>query len=108
MARWVSKSVPMPVPGTGLYVHASGRAANNMVAEVALKLGGVDGMHAWAKENLGDFYTKLFPKLMLKELNVSTQESIEDKLALLDEQDRASGRLIDAEPVPAEHSFART
>ena len=44
-----------------------GKAAKDMIAEVAEGLGGADGMLAWAKEDKANekaFWTQVYPKLI--------------------------------------------
>ena len=50
-------------------------------------LGGTQGLVDWAQrsaQNESDFYTKLFPKVIEKSVEINDQRSIEDVLAVID------------------------
>lgn len=81
-------SVPDASRGDGVIMHAAGKYARAAVLGVFHQLGGEDGMAAWARENETDFYTKLFPKIITKEVeDVQAADSLEKLLSRLDDED---------------------
>lgn len=89
-------AVPFGDADGAVIVHA-GRYARECVLVAFEMIGGVERMAAWASENPGEFYTKLFPKVITREVEVSTTEGVEDLLAKLD---RAERRAMTAEGHP--------
>jgi hypothetical protein len=79
-----------------LYQHV-GRYAGRMVLTAFDMIGGVDRLAAWAEKNPGEFFTKVFPKVIAKPHEVGVSEGVENLLERLDEADRADrARPIDA------------
>ena len=70
-------------------VHA-GRYARNCVLVAFEMIGGVDRLADWAHRNPTDFFTKVYPKVITKELKLQTSEGVEDLLARLDRAERES------------------
>ena len=52
-------------------------------------IGGVDRLAAWAEKNPGDFFTKVFPKVIAKPVEHNVSEGVEDLLARLDAGENA-------------------
>jgi len=48
-------------------------------------LGGVDSFAVWAEKNKSDFYTKIYPKLLDKSVEITDLRTIEDVISDLDE-----------------------
>lgn len=71
-----------------------GRYARENVMVAFEMIGGVDAFAAWAEKNKSEFYTKLFPKVIGKEIEIKAHDSVEAMLEKLDD-----ARTIDAEPV---------
>ena len=65
-------------------------------------IGGVEAMAAWAEENRGEFYTKLFPKVITREVEVNASEGIEDLLRHLDNPHFTRREAAGEEPREAE------
>jgi hypothetical protein len=63
----------------------SAQAKDNIV-EVFVKLGGVPAMVTWAKKNKDTFYTKLYARLIPKDLSVSADAGLEELLTKLAER----------------------
>lgn len=59
-------------------------------------IGGVEAMASWAEKNRGEFYTKLFPKVITREVEHHASGGVEDLLARLDAVDRGER---DGDPV---------
>lgn len=80
----------------GAVIPHAGRYARECVLVAFEMIGGVEAMADWAQKNKTDFYTKLFPKVITKEVEVGTTEGVEDLLARLDAVD---GRRAVAEEI---------
>lgn len=75
-----------------------GKSANLDVAIVHQELGGAEGLLQWTlkdPENMRDFYTKLFPKIMQKNIEHSATEGVEAILKQVAE--RQAGQIIDVD-----------
>lgn len=61
-------------------------------------------MADWASKNPDQFYTKLFPKVITREVEVTASEGIEDLLARLDSSSHSGAELEyqEAELLPDE------
>jgi hypothetical protein len=68
----------------GAVIPHAGRYARECVLLAFEMIGGVERMAAWAAENPGDFYTKLYTKVITREVEVTASEGIEDLLTRLD------------------------
>ena len=80
---------PMSAPiafgdADGAVVAHAGRYARECVLTAFEMIGGVDRMADWADKNPDQFFTKLFPKVITKEVEVTASAGIEDLLAQLD------------------------
>lgn len=110
MAGRTRRAVPMVDANRDLMVNV-GKSSRNTVMVVFEMIGGADAMAAWAEKNKGDFYTKLFPKIIGKEVEHVASDSVEKMLEKLDAQEKAEElRLVeelkdveDAEIVEDEH-----
>jgi len=72
-----------------LYQHA-GRYAGQMVLIAFDMVGGVDRLADWADKNPGEFFTKVFPKVIAKPVEHTVSEGVEALLEKLDASDRAT------------------
>lgn len=71
----------------GAVMTHAGKYAKHAVLTAFDMLGGVSGLATWANQtaaNKADFYTKLFPKVIEKSVEINDQRSIEDVLAAID------------------------
>lgn len=71
-------------PDDGALIQNAGRYARESVLIAFEQIGGVDRMAAWADENPGEFFTKLFPKTITKEVEHGASQSLEDMIESLD------------------------
>lgn len=82
---------PLTLPDTDadgqLYRHV-GRYAGQMVVTACEMIGGVDRLAAWADANPGDFFTKVFPKVIAKPVEHNVSEGVEALLEKLDADDK--------------------
>jgi hypothetical protein len=72
----------------GAVIPHVGRYAREVVLLAFEMIGGVDRMADWASKNPGEFYTRLFTKVITREVEVNASESVEDLLLMLE---RAKG-----------------
>ena len=70
--------------GEGAVIAHAGRYARESVLVAFEMIGGVDRMADWADKNPGEFYTRLFTKVITREVELNAGKGIEDLLALLD------------------------
>lgn len=68
----------------GAVIAHAGRYARECVLVAFEMIGGVERMADWAAKNPGEFYTKLFTKVITREVEVHASEGIEDLLLRLD------------------------
>lgn len=84
-----------------------GRRARQSVMAVYELLGGDEGMKTWAQANKTDFYTKLFGKMISKEVELKADDSVEELLDRLDSMRNGGGaieaHIVDTQswPVPS-------
>lgn len=64
-----------------------GKYARDNVLIAFEMIGGTDALAAWARDNPGEFYTKLYTKIITKEVEINDKSSIEDLLSRLDSED---------------------
>jgi hypothetical protein len=74
----------------GAVMPHAGRYARECVLVAFEMIGGVERMADWADKNPTEFYTKLFPKVVTKEVELNASEGIEDLLLRLDGAARKS------------------
>lgn len=77
----------------------AGRYSRGAVAMAFEMIGGVESFAEWAEENKGDFYTKMFTKLIGRETEVKQSDDVE---SLLDALDGEATDITDAEIVEVE------
>lgn len=98
------KRSPYQSPGFGAadgsVIPHAGRYAREAVLLAFEMIGGVERMADWASKNPGEFYTRLYTKVITREVEVGASEGIEDLLLRLDRAER--GELITATPEDAE------
>lgn len=76
----------------GAVIAHAGRYARECVLLAFEMIGGVERMADWASKNPGEFFTKVFPKVITKEVEVTASEGIEDLLLRLDGGERIAAR----------------
>lgn len=96
-------------PSTGEVVRVyDGKLARNLIfaAQMQLEAEG-NGLHAWinqSKQNMSDYYTKIFTKTIVKQVEVDDRRTVVDLLNALDTEDEAR-RVMANDPKPIEASF---
>lgn len=83
----------------GAVLPHAGRYARECVLVAFEMIGGVERMADWAGRNPGEFYTKLYPKVITREVEVHAPEGVEDLLLKLDRAERAAsgGPVVEAD-----------
>ena len=77
-----------------------GRFSRQAIIVAFEMIGGVEAFSEWADENRGDFYTKLFTKVVGKEIEIGVTEDVESLLDMLD-----NGVLENADIVEADYQM---
>lgn len=81
--RQSSPSSP-EVFGGEIYQHV-GRFARGAIVYAFQRIGGADALATWAKDNQTDFYTKLFPRVVTREVEVhGAQRSVDELMGAID------------------------
>jgi len=83
------KYVPVASDGMGSIIPHVGRYAREAVVTAFEMIGGVDSLADWAGKNPGEFYTKLFPKVIAREVEVGASGGVEELLRRLDAGEHA-------------------
>lgn len=60
--------------------------AKDNILDVFLRIGGVPEMAKWARKNRGDFYTKIYARLIPKDVALGASAGLEDLLQQLAEK----------------------
>lgn len=72
----------------GAVILHAGRYARECVLVAFEMIGGVERMASWAAANPTEFYTRLYAKVITREVEVSASEGVEDLLLRLDRAER--------------------
>lgn len=91
----------LPMISAEQYQHV-GRFAGALVLSCFEQIGGLPRMAAWADGNPTDFYTKLFPKMILRsqQVDVAGTLTIDDAITRLERMDDPiDARFEEVEPV---------
>lgn len=102
----MTKPIPLPSPAAGfgvvpfgdadgMVIQHAGRYARECVLTAFEMIGGVQRLADWAGKNPDLFYTRLYSKVITREVEVSANGGIEDLLARVDAED-ASGAVVDS------------
>jgi hypothetical protein len=68
----------------GAVIHHVGRHAREAVITAFHMIGGVPRLADWADKNPGEFFTKLMPKIISKEVEVTAGGGIDELIRQLD------------------------
>jgi len=85
----------LSVNDDGAVMRNMGRRSQALVALVFEDIGGREAFADWAVKNPGDFYTKMFVKLMPRHIEVEEKKSVED---YLEEIDGGAAQILDDDP----------
>lgn len=93
--RMTVETLPYAAPDGQFMARVGRKYLKEAGVAVFHMIGGVDAFAAWANENKGEFYTKLYPKLIDRTVEVVDLRSIEDVINDLDEE--SSDLVIDVD-----------
>jgi hypothetical protein len=88
----------MPVAFDGEIYKNVGKYARGAVLYAFEQNGGADGLAAWAKDNTDDFYTKLFPKIIARESEVTHHKTVDQLMDVIDGEYEVDGDFDDVSP----------
>lgn len=99
-------TLPSSVQAGSIYENV-GRYARGMVLYAFERIGGAEGLSDWARDNKDDFYTKLFPKIITKEVDVVERRGVDELMDVLDAEYEVVGEegAGGCSPVPAAAPF---
>lgn len=96
----VSNPAPnVPVSFEGEIYKAVGKHARSAVLFAFEQMGGAQGLAKWGKENEDEFYTKLFPKIIARESEVTHHKTVDQLMDVIDGEYVIDGDIEDAEEV---------
>jgi hypothetical protein len=61
-----------------------GRHSRELTLTAFYMMGGIERFADWANSNPTEFYTKLFPKIITREIEVTASQGIEDLIKKMD------------------------
>lgn len=96
------KRPSLPQAGGGSIYENAGKYARGAVLYAFENIGGADALADWARENPDDFYTKLFPKIITKEVDVQDNRGVDELLTVLDGDYEVVGGADDLAGEPTE------
>ena len=74
----------LPTAFEGEIFQNVGKYARGAVLYAFEKVGGADGLSDWAESNKDEFYTKLFPKIITRESEVTHHKTVDQLMDVLD------------------------
>jgi hypothetical protein len=102
MSHPLAKKPPSPsVPQTfnGEIYQAVGRYARSAVLFAFEDIGGPAALSFWAERNKDDFYTKLFPKIIARESEVTHHKTVDQLMDVIDGEFEVEGEFDESEEV---------
>jgi hypothetical protein len=76
-----------------------GKYARGAVLYAFERQGGADGLAAWAADNEDEFYTKLFPKIIARESEVTHHKTVDQLMDVIDADYEVDGEFDEVSPV---------
>lgn len=94
----VAKSAPsVPAAFDGEIFSNVGKYARGAVLYAFEQVGGPDGLATWAEDNKDDFYTKLFPKIIARESEVTHHKTVDQLMDIIDGDYEIDGVIDDGD-----------
>lgn len=93
--RREAAELPYAAPDGEFFVRVGRKYLKNAGVAVFHMIGGVERMARWADKNEGEYFTKIYPKLIDKSVEINDMRSIEDVIDELD--DEAAPAVIDVD-----------
>lgn len=79
------EELPYAAPNGEFFASVGRKYLKNAGLAVFHMIGGVEAFAEWANRNKDDYYTKIYPKLIDKTVEVHDMRTIEDVISELDE-----------------------
>jgi hypothetical protein len=96
----------MPVAFDGEIYKSVGKYARSAVLFAFEKVGGAEGLSKWALDNPDEFYTKLFPKIIARESEVTHHKTVDQLMDVIDGEYVVDGDFDDVSPSDTAMSVA--
>lgn len=84
--RRAADELPYAAPDGEFFAKVGRKYLKNAGIAVFHMIGGVERMAKWADANEGDYYTKIWPKLLEKQVEITDMRTIEDVVGELDNE----------------------
>ena len=78
------KAPQIPVSFDGEIYKSVGKYARSAVLYAFEQMGGANGLAQWGEENKDEFYTKLFPKIIARESEVTHHKTVDQLMDVID------------------------
>ena len=78
--------LPYAAPDGEFFASVGRKYLKNAGLAVFHMIGGVEAMAKWANANKSDYYTKIYPKLLEKQVEITDNRTIEDVVNDLDNE----------------------
>ena len=96
------KKPNLPQTFNGEIYQNVGKYARGAVLFAFEKIGGPEALSKWAEDNQDDFYTKLFPKIIARESEVTHHKTVDQLMDVIDGEYEVEGEDVeDAELLPS-------
>lgn len=88
----------LPDAFNGEIYKSVGKYARSAVLYAFEEMGGPDGLTAWGIANPDEFYTKLFPKIIARESEVTHHKTVDQLMDIIDGEYEIEGDFDDVQP----------
>lgn len=88
----------MPAAFDGEIFNNVGKYARSAVLFAFEQMGGAEGLAKWGKANEDDFYTKLFPKIIARESEVTHHRTVDQLMDVIDGDYTVEGEFDEVNP----------
>lgn len=82
--RQAAAQLPYAAPDGTFFQNIGRKYLKDAGIAVFHMIGGVERMAEWANKNEGDYYTKIYPKLLEKQVEITDMRTVEDVIDDLD------------------------
>lgn len=96
-------------PNSGAVIAFSSKYSRDIALMAVAQMGGADGLVEWAQlsaANEADFWTKIFPKTITKEVVIDDRRTVVDLLRELDAEDAVFTMVQEPRPAVSPTDFA--
>jgi hypothetical protein len=88
----------LPDAFNGEIYKSVGKYARSAVLYAFEQMGGADGLARWGMENEDEFYTKLFPKIIARESEVTHHKTVDQLMDIIDGEYEVEGDFDEVQP----------